>query len=77
MICFMCKGTVHEGVSTFTTDMGDSIIVIKKVPSHVCDQCGEVSYCTEVAQRLEQIVQNIITSASAEIAIVSYSEKAA
>ena len=77
MICFMCKGTVNEGASTFTADMGDSIVVVKKVPSHVCSQCGEVSYNTKVAKRLEQIVQNIITSASAEIAVVSYSEKAA
>jgi hypothetical protein len=31
----------------------------------------------ETARRLEQLVQNIIGSANAEIAIVSYSEKAA
>jgi YgiT-type zinc finger domain-containing protein len=73
----MCKGTVHEGFSTFTVDMGGSIVVVKNVPSHVCDQCGETSYNSEVTQRLEQIVQNITGSASAEIAVVSYTKKAA
>ena len=77
MICFMCKGTVQEGFSTFTIDMGGCIVVIKNVPSCICDQCGEASYNDEVAQRLQQIVQNIMNSASAEIAVVSYSEKAA
>ena len=77
MTCFMCKGDVQEGFSTFTADMGGCIVVIKNVPSRVCSQCGEASYSGEVARRLEQIVQSITDSASAEIAVVSYSEKAA
>ena len=77
MICFMCKGMVQDGFSTFTADMCGCIVVIKNVPSRVCGQCGEASYSAEVAQRLEQIARNITGSASAEIAVVSYSEKAA
>ena len=77
MNCFMCKGTVQEGFSTFTADMGGCIVVIKNVPSHICGQCGEASYSDEVAQRLEQIARSITGSTSAEIAVVSYSEKAA
>ena len=73
----MCKGTVQDGFSTFTTDMGGCVVVIKNVPSFVCGQCGETSYNSEVAQRLEQIVKNITGSVSAEVAVVSYSEKAA
>ena len=77
MICFMCKGSLQEGFSTFTTDMGGCVVIIKNVPSHVCSQCGESSYSDEVALRLQQITQNITGSASAEVAVVSYSEKAA
>ena len=77
MTCFMCKGTVREDFSTFTADMGGCIIAVKNVPSCVCDQCGETSYNDKVAKRLEQIVQSITCSALAEIAVVSYSEKAA
>jgi len=73
----MCKGNVKDGFSTFTADMGDCIVVIKNVPSRVCDQCGEASYNDEVARRLEQIVHSLTDSATAEIAVVSYSEKAA
>ena len=77
MTCFMCKGTVQEGPSTFTADMDGCIVVIKNVPSYICSQCGETSYSDKVARRLEQIIQSITDSASAEIAVVSYSEKAA
>jgi YgiT-type zinc finger domain-containing protein len=77
MTCFMCKGNVKDGFSTFTADIGECIVVIKNVPSRVCSQCGEASYSDEVARRLEQIVHSLINSASAEIAVVSYSEKAA
>ena len=77
MTCFMCKGKVQDGFSTFTVDMGGCIVVIKNVPSSVCSQCGETSYSDEVTRRLEQIVHSITGSASAEIAVVSYSDKAA
>ena len=77
MTCFMCKGTLREGFSTFTVDMDGCIIIVKNVPSRICNQCGEISYGNEVAQRLEQIVQSITGSANAEIAVVNYSEKAA
>jgi len=40
-------------------------------------RCGESSYSDEVARRLEQIVHGLVDSAAAEIAVVSYSEKAA
>jgi len=77
MNCFMCKGNVRDGFSTFTADMGGCVIVIKNVPSRVCDQCGEASYNDEVARRLEQIVHSLTGSAAAEVAVVNYSAKAA
>ncbi|MBQ1416784.1 MAG: YgiT-type zinc finger protein, partial [Selenomonas sp.] len=46
-------------------------IIVKGVPSHVCTQCGEVSYDTDVVVRLEKIVDNMKKS-SMEIAVSSY-----
>ena len=77
MTCFMCKGTVQDGFSTFTADMGKCIVIVKNVPSCVCGQCGEVSYSDETARRLEQIVHSVTGPAGAEIAVVSYTEQAA
>jgi YgiT-type zinc finger domain-containing protein len=73
----MCKGQVKDGFSNFTADMGSCIVVVKNVPSRICEQCGETTYSGEVARQLEIIVMNITTSVCAEIAVVNYSEKAA
>ena len=77
MTCFLCKGTLAEGFSTFTSDMGNCIVIVKNVPSRICDQCGEVSYNDEVARRLEQIVHSLTGSVNTEIAVVTYTEQAA
>jgi YgiT-type zinc finger domain-containing protein len=77
MTCFMCKGKTQNSFSTFTTDIGNCIVIIKNVPSQICDQCAEVSYSDDVARRLEQIVNSIKDSALTEIAVVNYTDRAA
>ncbi|MDR3020534.1 MAG: type II toxin-antitoxin system MqsA family antitoxin [Treponema sp.] len=63
--------------SVFTADMGGCVVVIKNVPSGICEQCGETSYNDEVARQIEKITQDITRAISAEVAVVSFSEKAA
>ncbi|MCL2599964.1 MAG: type II toxin-antitoxin system MqsA family antitoxin [Treponema sp.] len=77
MTCFMCKGTVRDGISTFTVDMGKCVVVVKNVPSYACDQCGDVCYNTETSKRLDEIVRSLAEEASAEVALASYTERAA
>ena len=77
MTCFMCKGTVCGGFSTFTVDMGTCIVIVKNVPALICDQCGDTCYNDETAGRLEEIVRSVTQPVSTEIAVVSYTEKAA
>jgi len=77
MICFMCKGTVQDGISNFTADLGKCIVIIKNVPAKICNQCGEISHNDETAKRLEEIVLSLTKPISTEIAVVSYTEQAA
>lgn len=72
MTCFMCKGKMENKLTNFIADLGKTIIIVKDVPSQVCQQCGEVSYSDEVARQLEQIVESL-QSQSMEIAITNYS----
>ncbi len=76
MNCFLCKGRYVDATSTFMTEIGHSIIVIRDVPSQVCTQCGEVSYSTEVARNIERIV-DALKQGMTEFAVVHYSENAA
>ena len=77
MICFMCKGSVQDGFSTFTADLGKCIVIVRNVPSSICNQCGEASYTDVIARRLEEIIHSLADPVSTEIAVVSYTKHAA
>lgn len=49
MNCFKCKGDIESKNTTYMTELVNCIIIIKKVPSQVCMQCGDISYSDEVA----------------------------
>ena len=74
MNCFMCKGKLEEKNTTFMVELDNCIIIIKNVPSLVCEQCGEVSYSNEVSKQLEKLV-NAVRNSITEITIINYSEK--
>ena len=76
MRCFFCKGEMKDEASTFMTEMGKSILIVKDVPSLVCKQCGEVAYGTEAMKRLEEIVISM-KQVMTEIAVVSFPDHAA
>jgi YgiT-type zinc finger domain-containing protein len=67
----VCKGNTIKKKTNFMVDLGSSIIIVKNVPSLVCDQCGEVSYEDDVAYNLERIVDKL-RGAEAEITVASY-----
>ena len=73
MNCFMCKGKLEEKNTTFMVELDNCIIIIKNVPSLVCEQCGEVSYSNEVSKQLEKLV-NAVRNSITEITIINYSE---
>ena len=73
---FMCKGKLEEKNTTFMVELDNCIIIIKNVPSLVCEQCGEVSYSNEVSKQLEKLV-NAVRNSITEITIINYSEKVA
>ena len=76
MNCFMSKGKLEEKNTTFMVELDYSIIIIKNVPSLVCEQCGEVLYSNEVSKQLEKLV-NAVRNSITEITIINYSEKVA
>lgn len=69
--CFMCKGEMNNSFSNYMLDLGNRFIIIKDVPCHKCEQCGEVSYSGDVVAKLEQIV-NKLKDDSTEVAIITF-----
>lgn len=75
-MCFFCKGTLEEGLTTYFADLGSCMVIIKNVPCQTCEQCGEVVYSGTVIRRLESIVK-VTKNSLTEIAVINYSDKAA
>jgi len=71
MRCVFCKETLEEKTSAFTVELDERIVVVKNVPSHVCSQCGEVSYSDDVYRELEKVVEQFRDTIT-EVAIVNY-----
>ncbi len=41
MECVICKyGTTSSGYVTVTLEKDNSIVLLKNVPAHICDNCG-------------------------------------
>jgi len=62
MTCAVCKiGETKPGEVTLLLERGESIIIIKDVPAHICENCGEryfdADVTREVMQRAEEAVQ--------------------
>ncbi|MFN7118872.1 MAG: type II toxin-antitoxin system MqsA family antitoxin [Saprospiraceae bacterium] len=62
MTCVVCKiGETHPGETTLLLERGESIIIIKDVPAHICENCGEKYFdahiTREVLQKAEEAAQ--------------------
>jgi YgiT-type zinc finger domain-containing protein len=62
MICVVCKiGETQPGETTLLLERADSLIIIKEVPVHICENCGEKYFdahiTREVLQKAEEAVQ--------------------
>ena len=55
--CPLCKGKIEKSFTTFTLDLDETIIVIRKVPAQVCTQCGEDWISDKSTQKIDEIVE--------------------
>ncbi len=72
MRCFYCKDEMTESTTTHVVDLKKCIVIIRNVPCLACPQCGETFYIDAVAERLDEIVQQV-SSLMTEIAVIEYS----
>ena len=54
MTCFFCKGNLENSTTTHMIELEHCILIVKNVPCHRCDQCGEItlSIYAETGKRL-------------------------
>jgi len=72
MKCFFCKSELEQVNSALTLELENCIIVIKDVPTEICERCGQKSYSDDVAARIEEITDQSRDTLT-EIVIVHFS----
>ena len=61
MECVICKnGTTSKGHSTFTLEKDESIVVFKKVPAMICQNCGHAYFSEEISMQLFEIAEETV-----------------
>lgn len=55
-VCPLYGGPKEEGKTTFTSDFGTGVVVIRDVPAIICSQCGTDWITDESDQKIEKIV---------------------
>jgi YgiT-type zinc finger domain-containing protein len=73
MKCKICSAELVKSTVNHSIDLDDHIIIIKEVPAMVCEQCGEYFLETEIAMKIEKIVENVYQN-HAEVFIVKFGE---
>ncbi len=56
--CYFCKGKVVQEQVSIDYRWGENLVVIKNVPSGVCQQCGEKYLTSKVYKELESLTKS-------------------
>lgn len=75
MTCFLCKGKMKPGFTTHMMELPHCLLIVKKVPCMICEQCGEVAFDSDVIEQLDRIAAKA-GDAMTEIAVVQYKKSA-
>jgi len=60
-LCPLCGGNKTQGVTTFTVDLQDTLVVIRNVPATLCSLCGSEWFSDQVTASVESIVEDAKT----------------
>jgi YgiT-type zinc finger domain-containing protein len=72
MKCGICKAEMAEEAVTYTEDIDEGVVVVRRVPAQVCPECGNIWYTGTVAARLEKIIDALSSQVGAEVSIVNF-----
>ncbi|MEH1921187.1 type II toxin-antitoxin system MqsA family antitoxin [Nostoc sp.] len=72
MRCVICQhGETKPGLVTVTLERDECIIVFKKVPAEICDNCGEYYLSDAVTKQVLEKAESAINN-GAELEIIRY-----
>ena len=71
--CYFCGGEIKEiTVGNFDYRLEGQLYVIKKVPAGLCQQCGEKYVETEVAQKMNALIEEEKYSGMEDVRVIEF-----
>jgi YgiT-type zinc finger domain-containing protein len=72
MPCVICKiGNTKSGLVTVTLQREDCIVILKKVPAEICENCGEYYLSENITEKILQQAEKAVNN-GAEVEIIKY-----
>jgi YgiT-type zinc finger domain-containing protein len=72
MQCVICKhGNTRSGLVTVTLQRDDCLVILKKVPAEVCENCGEYYLSELVTEEVLKRAEDSVNK-GAEVEILRY-----
>ena len=56
MKCMRCGKTAYKSMTSEAIELGFGLLVIRQIPCYKCEECDEIFYTGDVAQKIESIV---------------------
>lgn len=69
--CVNCSGKTAVVLRPYAVERGGKLVVVRDVPMHECDSCGESYMTTVVMKQLDELVAQLLAG-NADEAIVRY-----
>lgn len=60
--CSSCGGKLRKGNADFIVQVGNDIIVIKKVPALICEDCGYKYHTPDVSRKIDVVMKKYYES---------------
>ncbi|MCC6095773.1 MAG: YgiT-type zinc finger protein [Eubacterium sp.] len=59
MKCIKCGSDLFESTTTEAIELGNGLLIIRNIPCYKCKECDEIFYTGDVAQRIEEITDQV------------------
>lgn len=75
MKCMKCGKDAYKSTTTEAIELNFGVLVIRNIPCYKCEECDEIYYTGDVAEKIERITE-IVKQLMQEITVIDYEKVA-
>ena len=75
MKCMKCGKDAYKSTTTEAIELDFGVLVIRNIPCYKCEECDEIYYTGDVAERIEKITETV-KQPMQEITVIDYEKVA-